>query len=59
MLTILDYNCVLNETPNNNDIMHVGNIMLNKVPNSSDAMRLASNVRLTTISAQQFSMVAI
>ena len=51
MLTILDYNFVLNETPNNNDIMHVGNIMLNEVPNSSDAMRLVSNVHLTTISA--------
>ena len=30
------YNFVLNEAPNNNDAMHVGNMVLNEVPNSND-----------------------
>ena len=33
--------------------------MLNKVPNSTDAMGVANNVRLTTMGAKQFSMVAV
>ena len=46
------YNFVLNEAPNNNDVMHVANIMLNEVPNSNDAMRVANNVCLTAVVAQ-------
>ena len=43
---------MLNEAPNNNDVMHVANIMLNEVPNSNDAMRVANNVCLTAVVAQ-------
>ena len=50
---------MLNEAPNNIDIMYVANIMLKEVPNSNDAMHVASNVCLTTMGTQQLSMVAI
>ena len=33
--------------------------MLNEPPNSNDAMRVVNNVRLITIGAPEFSMVAI
>ena len=33
--------------------------MLNEAPNSNDTMRIANNVYLTTMGAQQFSMIAI
>ena len=50
---------MLNEAPNNIDIMHIANIMLKEVPNSNDATHVASNVRLTIMGTQQLSMVAI
>ena len=52
---------MLNEAPNNNDVMCVANIMLNKVPNGDDATRIANNVCLTTctMGTQQFSMAPI
>ena len=50
---------MLNKAPNNNDVVHVENMVLNEVLNSNDAMCVANNVRLTTTDAQQFSMVAI
>ena len=57
------YKFVLNEAPNNNIyinvVMYVGNIVLNEVPNSNDATRVANNVCLTTMGAQQFSMIAM
>ena len=31
---------MLNEVPNNNDIMHIENIVLNEAPNSNDAMHV-------------------
>ena len=52
------YNFVLNETPNINDIIRIANIVLNEAPNSNDAMHTVSNVCLTTMGAQQLSMVA-
>ena len=42
---------MLNEAPNNNDVMWVANIVLNEAPNSNDAMRIGNNVRLTAIGA--------
>ena len=53
------YNFVLNEVPNNNDIMYVANTVLNEVDNSNDAMHVGNNVRWTTMGLQQFSMAAI
>ena len=53
------YKFVLNEAPNNNVVMYVGNIVLNEVPNSNDATCVANNVCLTTMGAQQFSMIAM
>ena len=50
---------MLNEAPNNNDIMRVANIVLKEVPNSNDAKRLGNNEHLTAMGAQQFSMAAI
>ena len=50
---------MLNEVPNNNDVMHIENMVLNKVAKGNDAMCVVNNVCLTTIGAQQFSMVAI
>ena len=50
---------MLNEVPNNNDVMRVANIVSNKVANSNDAMRVGNNVRLTAMGTEQFSMVAI
>ena len=50
---------MLNETPNNDDVKHVANIMLNEVPNSNDATHVGNNARLTAVGAQQFSMVTI
>ena len=35
------------------------NFVLNKRPNNNDATCVVNNVRLTTVGAQQFSMVAI
>ena len=49
---------MLNEAVNNNHVTSVEN-MLNEAPNSKDAMRVANNMRLTTMGAQKFSMVAI
>ena len=40
---------MLNEAPNNNDVMRVANIVLNKVPNSNDATRVGNNVHLTAM----------
>ena len=42
---------MLNEVPNNNNVMHVENIVLNEVPNSNDATRVANNMHLTIIGA--------
>ena len=50
---------MLNETPNNNDVMRVENMVLNEAPNSNDATCVSNNVRLTTMGTQQFSMAAI
>ena len=50
---------MLKETPNNNDVTRIANIVLNKVPNSNDATRVGNNVHLTAMGAQQFLMVAI
>ena len=49
---------MLNEAPNNSDVKRIEN-MLNKAPNCNDATRVGNNVRLTTVGAQQFLMVAI
>ena len=54
-----NYNFVLNEVPNNNDITRVANIVLNDAPISNDATCVGNNVRLTAVGARQFSMVAI
>ena len=40
---------MLNETPNNNDVKRVANIVLAKVPDSNDAMRVGNNMRLTAV----------
>ena len=50
---------MLNEVPNNNDIMCIANIMWNEAPNSNDTMHLVNNVLLSAMGAQRFSMVAI
>ena len=50
---------MLNKAPNNNDSTCVANIMLNEVPNSNDATYVVNNMHLSTMGAQQFSMVAI
>ena len=50
---------MLNKAPNNNDFTCVENMVLNKAPNSNDAIREANNMQLTTMDAQQFSMVAV
>ena len=50
---------MLNEVPNNNDVMRVANIMLKEAPNSNDAASIANNVCLSTMSTQQFLVVAI
>ena len=42
---------MLNETPNNKDIMCIENIMMNEASNSNDATRVANNVHLTTVDA--------
>ena len=47
---------MLNEVPNNNDVMHVANMVLNKAPSNDDAICVTNNVCLT---AQQFPMVAM
>ena len=49
---------MLSEAPNNNDITLVENMVLNEAPNSDDAKCVASNLHLTTMGAQQFSMMA-
>ena len=49
----------LNEALNNSDVMHGANTVFNKVPNCNDATRIAINVRLTILGAQQLSMVVI
>ena len=50
---------MLNKVPNNNDIMRIENKVLNEAPNCNDATCIVSNVRLTTMGAEQFSMAAI
>ena len=50
---------MLNEAPNNNDIMLIANIGLNEVPNSNDTMHIGDNVCLITMGTQQFLMAAI
>ena len=50
---------MLNEVHNNNDVMHVANMVLNEVPNSNNTMHVGNNGRLTAVGAQQFPMVAI
>ena len=49
----------MNGTPNNQNVMHVANVMLNEVPNSNDAIYVANNVCLSAVGTQQFSMAAI
>ena len=39
--------------------MFIENMVLNEVPNNNDAIHVVNNMRLTTMGAQQFSMVAI
>ena len=48
---------MLNEVPDNTDITCVTNIILNEVPNSTDVMCIANDMCLTTMGAQQFSMM--
>ena len=43
---------MLNETPNDNEVKRVANIVLNEVPNSNDATCVGNNVRLTAVGAQ-------
>ena len=50
---------MLNEAPNNNDVMRIANIVLNEVPNINDATRVEKKVHLTAMGAQQFSMAII
>ena len=50
---------MLNETPNNNDIKRVANIVFNEALNSNNTTSVGNNVRLTTVGTQQFSMAAI
>ena len=50
---------MLNEVPNNNEVVGVANIMLNEVSKNNDAMHVLNNVLLTTMSTQQFSVAAI
>ena len=50
------YNFMLNEAPKNNDVMRIENIVLNKVPYSNDATCIESNVHLTAMGAQSFSI---
>ena len=50
---------MLNEASNNNDAMHVANIVLKEAPKSNDATHIGNNVHLTAMGAQQFSMMAI
>ena len=50
---------MLNKVPNNNDIISIENKVLNKAPNCNDATCIVSNVHLTTMGAEQFSVVAI
>ena len=40
---------MLNEAPNNNDVMQVANIVLSEAPNSNNATHVGINVRLTAI----------
>ena len=40
---------MLNEAPNNSDVMCVANIVLNEVPSSNDAMCVGNNVHLTAV----------
>ena len=44
---------MLNEVPNNNDVMHVVNTVLKEVTNSNDTMCIVNKVCLTTMGAQQ------
>ena len=52
---------MLKEAPNNNyDTTSVANnYVLNEAPNRNDTTGVANNVRLTTMGAEQFSMVAV
>ena len=58
-IKFFSYNFVLNEVPNNNDVMRIANIVLNEETNSNDATYVANNVHLTAVVEQQFSIVAI
>ena len=42
---------MLNEAPNNNDFMHMVNIVLNDVPNSNNATYIMNSVCLTIMGA--------
>ena len=48
---------MLNEVPDNTDITRVANTILNEVPNSTDVICIVNDMHLTTMGAQQFSMV--
>ena len=48
---------MLNEVHDNTNITSVANVILNEVPNSTDATCIANDMYLTTMGAQQFSMV--
>ena len=50
---------MLNEAPNNHNVMHIANIVLNEAPNINDTTCVANDVCLTTMGAQQFSLAAI
>ena len=49
---------MLNEAPNNNDVIRVENMVFNKAPNSNDTTHVANNVHLITMGTQ-FSIAAI
>ena len=49
---------MLNEVPNNKEVMRVANNVFNEAPNSNDATRVGINVSLTAVGAQ-FSMATI
>ena len=42
---LYNYNFVLNNVPNNNDIARVPNIVLNEAPNNNDATLVTNNMR--------------
>ena len=54
---VLQLHFMLNKVPNNNDIKRIANIMLNEEPNRNGTTHVVNNVRLTTMGAQQFSII--